>query len=99
MRTVRALLETVWLIHKKMNPDLDLLGILATMYRADSKHSKEVVAELRSVFGNKVFEMVIPDENAIAESPVTNQSVITYQPDSAGARAYRQLAEVIHHAR
>ena len=98
MRTVRALLETVWLIHKKMNPDLDLLGVLATMYRADSLHSKEVVAELRSVFEDKVFEMVIPDENAIAESPATSQSVITYQPDGAGARAYRQLAEVIHHA-
>ena len=40
MRTVRALLETVWLIHKKMNPDLDLLGVLATMYRADSLHSR-----------------------------------------------------------
>lgn len=98
MRTVRALLETVWLIHKKMNPELDLLGVLATMYREDSFHSKEVVAELRSVFEDKVFEMVIPDENAIAESPASSQSVIAYQPDSAGARAYRQLAEVIHHA-
>jgi chromosome partitioning protein len=99
MRTVRALLETVWLIHKKMNPDLDLLGVLATMFRTDSQHSREVVSELRTVFDNKVFEMVIPDENAIAESPVTHQSVIAYKPDSAGARAYRQLAEVIHHAR
>jgi len=99
MRSVRALLETVWLVHKKMNPGLDLLGVLATMYREHSDHSRQVVAELRSVFEDKVFEFVIPDEDAVAEAPVAKKSVLAYQPNSASARAYRQLAEVIHHER
>ncbi len=50
MRGVRALLETVWLIHKNMNADLDLIGVLATMFRAHSDHSRQVVAELLNVF-------------------------------------------------
>jgi chromosome partitioning protein len=99
MRSVRALLETVWLVHKKMNPQLDLLGVLATMYREHSDHSREVIAELRSVFEDKVFDFVIPDEDAVAEAPVAKKSVLTYQPDGAAAKAYRQLAEVIHHER
>jgi chromosome partitioning protein len=99
MRSVRALLETVWLVHKKMNPGLDLLGVLATMYREHSDHSRQVVAELRSVFEDKVFEFVIPDEDAVAEAPVAKKSVLAYQPNSASAGAYRQLAEVIHHER
>ena len=99
MRTVRALLETVWLVHKKMNPALDLLGVLATMYKEHSDHSKDVVAELRSVFEDKVFEVVIPDEDAVAEAPVARKSLLAYQPNSAAAGAYRKLAEAIHHER
>lgn len=96
MRGVRALLETVWLIHQNMNPALDLLGVLATMYRAYSDHSREVAAELRNVFGDKVFDLLVPDEDAVAEAPVAKKSVLAYQPNSAAAQAYRQLAEVIH---
>jgi len=99
MRGVRALLETVWLIHKNMNPRLDLLGVLATMYREHSDHSRQVVAELRHVFEDKVFEMLIPDDDAVAEAPASKKSVLAYQPNSEAASAFRQLAEVIHHER
>lgn len=99
MRGVRALLETVWLIHKSMNPSLDLLGVLATMYREHSDHSRQVVAELRNVFEDKVFEMVVPDDDAVAEAPAAKKSVLAYQPNSVAASAYRQLAEAIHHER
>lgn len=96
MRGVRALLETVWLVHKNMNPRLDLLGVLATMYRQYSDHSQEVVNELRNVFEDKVFDLLIPDEDVVAEAPVAKKSVLAYQPNSAAANAYRKLAEVIH---
>ncbi len=99
MRGVRALLETVWLIHKNLNPSLDLLGVLATMYREHSDHSRQVAAELRKVFEEKVFEVVIPDEDAVAEAPVAKRSVLAYQPGSAAAQAFRELAEAIHHER
>jgi chromosome partitioning protein len=96
MRGVRALLETVWLIHKNLNAGLDLLGVLATMYREHSDHSQQVLAELRNVFEDKVFEVVIPDEDAVAEAPVAKRSVLAYQPGSAAAHAFRRLAEEIH---
>jgi chromosome partitioning protein len=95
MRGVRGLLESVWRVHERLNPDLNLLGVLATMHRRDSEHSREVLAELRAVFNQKVFETVIEDDEAIAKAPVARKPVLTYRPDSAGAAAFRRLAEEV----
>jgi chromosome partitioning protein len=97
MRGVRGLLEAVWRVHERLNPDLNLLGVLATMYKRDSDHAREVLAELRAVFNEKVFETVIEDEEAVAKAPVARRPVLTYRPDSAGAAAFRQLAEEVIH--
>jgi chromosome partitioning protein len=99
MRGVRALLEMVWRIHKNMNAELDLLGVLPTMYRSQSGHSQQVLAELRSVFEDKVFDAIIPDDEAVAEAPAAKTSVLGHAPGSPAANAFRQLAEVIHHER
>ena len=98
MRGVRSLLESVWLVHERLNPKLNLLGVLATMYKKDSLHAQEVVAELRAVFDNKVFEAVIGDDDAVAQAPVARKSVLTYRPESEAAAAFRRLAEEINHA-
>jgi len=98
MRGARGLLESVWLVHERLNPQLNLLGVLATMYKKDSEHTREVVAELRAVFENKVFETVIEDEDAVAKAPVAHKSVLAYRPDSTAAAAFRQLAKEIAHA-
>lgn len=98
MRGVRSLLESVWLVHERLNPKLNLLGVLATMYKKDSLHAQEVVAELRAVFNNKVFEAVISDDDAVAQAPVARKSVLTYRPESGAAAAFRRLAEEINHA-
>ena len=98
MRGVRSLLESVWLVHERLNPKLNLLGVLATMYKKDSVHAQEVVAELRAVFDNKVFEAVIGDDDAVAQAPVARKSVLTYRPESEAAAAFRRLAEEINHA-
>lgn len=98
MRGVRALLDAVWLIHERLNPDLNLLGVLATMYKKDSAHAREVVAELRSVFDDKLFETVIDDEEDVARAPVAKTSVLAYSPQSQGAAAFRQLAREIINA-
>jgi chromosome partitioning protein len=98
MRGVRSLLESVWLVHERLNPNLNLLGVLATMYKKDSVHAQEVVAELRAVFDNKVFESVIGDDDAVAQAPVARKSVLAYRPESEAAAAFRRLAEEINHA-
>lgn len=98
MRGVRGLLETVWLVHENLNPSLELLGVLPTMYRDRSEHSREVVEELKTVFRNRVFPILIRDEDSVAEAPVARKSVLAYDPTSAAAAAYRSLAEGICHA-
>lgn len=95
MRGVRALLETVWLIHERIHPELALLGLLATQYRPESKHSQEVVSELRSVFGERVFQTRIAYDEAIPKSPVVRKSILAYRPESQAAVAYHSLAEEV----
>jgi len=99
MRGVRALLEMVWRIHERMNPSLALLGILPTMYRPEVEHSQAVLAELQDVFQNKVFSAIIVDQPSVAEAPVSAQSVLTFDPDSPAAQAYRTLAQEIIHGK
>jgi chromosome partitioning protein len=95
MRGVRALLETVWLIHERLHPDLQLLGLLPTMYDPNSPHAREVVREMRAVFGQKVFQTIIALEEAVAVSPAARKSVVDFRPSSRAAEAYRRLAQEI----
>jgi chromosome partitioning protein len=95
MRGVRALMETVWRVKRRLNPRLRLLGLLPTMYDPNSRHASEVERELRQVFGRKVFNTVIKNNLAFAEAPVTNQALVDFDPLHEGADAYRKLAEEI----
>ena len=99
MRGVRALLESVWLIRSRANPALKLLGLVPTLYRPESSHSDAVVAEMRKVFKHKVSKTIIPVDEAASAAPAARKSVIEYQPESAAAKAYLQLAEEVHNAR
>lgn len=98
MRGVRPLLESVWLIRDKINPELDLLGVLPTMYPANSDHATAVVEELRSVFKNRLFRTSIPVDEAAAVAPVTRMAAMDFKPDSPVAVAYRRLAEEVSDA-
>jgi chromosome partitioning protein len=97
MRGVRALLETVWLVHDRLHPGLNLLGLLPTIYRPESSHSKRVVQELRTVFTNRVFETMIEEDEALALAPAARKTVLDFRPDSRAAQNYRDLAEEISH--
>jgi chromosome partitioning protein len=95
MRGVRPLLESVWLIRDKINPDLKLLGVLPTMYYQDSPHAAAVVEEMKSVFKNKLFNSIIPLDEVAAVAPATRKAALDYKPNSAVAAAYRRLAEEV----
>ncbi len=99
MRGVRALLETVWLVRDRLHPGLKLLGLLATVYRPDSPHSREVVRELRAVFVDRVFQTVIEVDEALAMAPAARKTVLSFRPNSMAAMAYRRLAEEVYDAR
>ena len=93
MRGVRALLDSVERVRQTLNPALRVGGLFGTLYHAESEHAREVMDELRDVFGAQVFESVIPYDEAAAEAPLVGQSVLDYAPDGPAALAYRALAE------
>ncbi len=95
MRGVRALLDTVVRVKNSMNPSLRLGGLFGTMYRPESQHAQEVVDELRSVFGPKMFKTLIHYDDAVAEAPVVGLSVLEYVPRHPIAQGYRALAEEV----
>ena len=82
------LIETYQLVKTKLNPDLKLAGVLITMYDPRTTLAREVVEEIRRVFGGQVFSAIIRRCVKLEESPVSAQSVITYAPKSAAAEEY-----------
>jgi chromosome partitioning protein len=95
MRGVRVLLDTIWKVKRKLNPNLDLLGILPTMYSSRRTHNNEVLDEVRTIFGDKVFDIVIGNSVRFAEAPVAYKTILEYDRRHPGAKAYRALAEVV----
>ena len=92
---VAQLLESMSLVKKAMNPDLKLLGVLATMYDKRTSLSSEVLAEVKKYFKDKVFEVTIPRNVRVAEAPSHGVPVGAYDKFSKGAKAYKELAREI----
>ena len=95
MRGIRLLLQTMEQVKARLNPDLKLLGILTTMYSTGTVHAREVVEEIKSVFGDKVFDVVIYKSIRFAEASVASQAIVEYASNHKGAEAYRRLAKLI----
>jgi chromosome partitioning protein len=87
------LLATLNLIRDNLNPDLELEGVLLTMYDSRTNLSADVAAEVRRHLGPSVFDTVVPRSVRLAEAPSHGQPVAVYRPDSSGAIAYRSLAD------
>jgi chromosome partitioning protein len=76
-----------------VNPRLDILGIIMTMFDARTKLSHQVVDEVRRYFGELVFETVVPRTTRLAEAPSFGKPIIHYDKYSGGAAAYEVLAQ------
>ena len=76
-----------------VNPRLDLLGVVMTMYDSRTKLAQQVVSEVRQHFGERVFETMIPRSTRLAEAPSFGKPIIHYDKYSAGAAAYELLAQ------
>jgi chromosome partitioning protein len=85
-------LETLSLIRRELNPQLEVSGLLITMYDERTRLARDVEAELRDHFDGMVFETVIPRSVRVAESPSYGLPVTEHAPASQGAVAYRALA-------
>ncbi|MFC4336151.1 ParA family protein [Salininema proteolyticum] len=97
LRGVALLLDTIDKVRERLNFDLELDGILATMYDSRTTHSRQVLQRVVEAFGEKVFSTVIGRTVRFPETTVAGEPITTWAPASSGARAYRQLArELIH---
>lgn len=90
---VTQLIHTIDLTKQHLNPQLDLLGVLMTMYDARTNLSAHVVAEVRKYFPDHLFEAVVPRSVRLAEAPSYGQSITEYDPSSRGGEAYVQFAQ------
>ncbi len=89
------LLRTVQLVKERLQPGLEVLGAVMTMYDKRLKLSQDVVAEVRKNFPHRVFEAIVPRNIRLAEAPGFGKTVLETAPWSKGARAYKQLAEEV----
>ena len=87
------LLNTAGLIKKRLNPDLRIEGIVLTMFDARNNLSHQVVTEIQTHFGDKVFSSIIPRNVRLSEAPSHGKSILDYDDKSLGARRYRELAD------
>jgi chromosome partitioning protein len=95
MEGLGRLMGNVERIRDSFNPDLDLEGILLTMYDSRINLSRQVQEEIRGFFKEKVFQAVIPRNVALAEAPSHGKPVLSYNAASSGAKAYLDLAKEI----
>jgi chromosome partitioning protein len=89
------LLETINIVRQTLNPVLEIEGVLLTMYSSRLNLAQQVVQEVKSYFGDKVFKTVIPRNVRLAEAPSFGQTIFQYEPSSLAALAYRALCEEI----
>ncbi|MGI6036623.1 MAG: ParA family protein [Limnochordia bacterium] len=89
------LMRTIDLVREHLNPELIIEGVLMTMYDARTNLSQQVVEEVRSVFGDVVYQTVIPRNVRLSEAPSFGLPILNYDPKSKGAQAYEQLAEEV----
>ncbi len=87
------LIGTIDLVKKQLNPELDLTGVLMTMYDARTRLSAQVVEEVRRYFPQRTFATVVPRSVRLAEAPSFGQSIAEYDAASRGAAAYRSVVD------
>jgi chromosome partitioning protein len=89
------LLRNVDLVKRNLNPTLEVSTIVCVMYDARTKLADQVVKEVREHFGEKVCRTVVPRTVRLSEAPSFGQPIITFDPSSRGAVAYRELAKEV----
>ena len=95
LRGMALLMDSIERIRERLNPRLNIDGILPTMFDPRTLHGKEVLARVEDAFGPQLFETVIRKTVRFAEAPVAGEPILTYAPTSAGAEAYRNLAQEV----
>ena len=92
------LITSIELVRRGLNPDLEIEGLVMTMFDSRTHLSQQVVDEVRRHFGEQVYQTLVPRSVRLSEAPSFGQPGIVYAPTAPGAQAYRALAaELIAH--
>jgi chromosome partitioning protein len=95
LRGVALLVDTIDKVKERLNPSLEISGILATMYDTRTVHCREVFSRVVEAFGDTVFQTVISRTVRFPETTVAGQPITQWAPTSSGAAAYRDLAKEV----
>lgn len=95
LRGVALLTDTIAKVTERLNPDLEILGIVGTMYDGRTLHSREVLQRVVEAFGDTVFHTVIKRTVKFPETTVAGEPITSYATNSPGAEAYRNLAREV----
>ena len=89
------LLHTYEQVKKRLNPEIELLGVVLTMYDARNKLARQVKSEAERCFPNDMFKTLIPRNVRLSEAPSHGKSILHYDIKSKGAEAYLELAKEV----
>ena len=89
------LIHTIELVQERLNPNLAMEGVVFTMFDARTNLSNQVVENVKNYLGQNIYKTVIPRNVRLAEAPSHGMPITMYEPKSAGAEAYMQLAEEV----
>ena len=89
------LMRTIQIVQKHLNPDLEIDGVVLTMYDARTNLAQQVIEEVNAHFKDQVYKSIIPRNVRLSEAPSFGQPICTYDPNSKGATAYMSLAREV----
>lgn len=95
LRGLALLTDTVEKVRDRLNFNLDIMGILVTMFDRRTSHAREVMSRVVEVFGDQVFDSVITRTVRFPETSVAGESILSWAPSSPGAEQYRNLAKEV----
>lgn len=90
---VSQLMNTIAMVKQHLNPHLQIEGVVITMYDGRALIAKQITAEIKKFFKNKLYEIIIPRNVRLAEAPSHGVPILLHDPKCVGARAYKALTE------
>jgi len=95
LQGMSKLMQTIEVVKKRLNPPLEVTGIIGTRFDSRKNLNQEVVKKIKEYFGKKVFPTLIRDNVALAEAPSFGKTIYEYKPDSYGAADYTSLCREV----
>ena len=92
---MKELLSTIKIVKERLNPQLQILGILPTLYDIRTRISRQILGQMRNHFGEKMFKAAIHSNIKLVEAQVHKKSIYEFAPNSSGARDYLALSEEV----